>query len=385
MKRIAIFGSTGSIGVNTLKVISRHPDKFRVTALSCDSNYKLLSKQARIFKPDMLALKDASKIKDLRKTLRPNVKIFDGAEGLAEMAKLVRADIALIAISGNASLMPLINAIRSRKTIALASKEPLVSAGEIVMKEAHRRRVSIIPVDSEHSAIFQCLKGHNRKELKKIYLTGTGGPLRLVGKRLFDKLPTSKILAHPKWKMGKKISVDSATLMNKGLEVIEARWLFDVNLKNIEVLVHPEAVVHSMVEFIDGSLLAQLAIPDMKLPIQYALNFPERLSSNNFRMNINTLRSLTFHKPDTKKFPCLGLAYEALRRGRTYPAALNAANEEAVNMYLTGMLKFTSIPRVIEKVLNTHKGKKIYSLKDIISVDRWAREEVKSIRGSYRC
>jgi len=385
MKKIAILGSTGSIGVNTLRVISRYPDKFKVVALTCDSNYKLLSRQAKAFRPKLLGINDLSKTKDLRGNVGSSkLRIFGGTEGLIEIAKLTDADLFVIAISGNASLLPLVSAIESKKDIALASKEPLVSAGDIIMKLARKNKVRIIPIDSEHSAIFQCLRGREPKELKNIYLTGSGGPLRSVKKSIFNRLPREKILAHPKWKMGKKISIDSATLMNKGLEVIEAMHLFDVSLDHIKVLIHPEAIVHSLVEFLDGAFLAQLSLPDMRLPIQYALNFPDRLQSNTSNMDLNHLSKLTFYNPDLKRFPCLLLAYEASRKGESYPAVLNAANEEAVEMYLRGKINFTAIPKIIEKALNTHKGVRNPSLKDIVNIDNWAREEAQKIVRSSR-
>jgi 1-deoxy-D-xylulose-5-phosphate reductoisomerase len=254
-----------------------------------------------------------------------------------------------------------------------------------VMKAVNKGGVRLIPVDSEHSAIFQCLAGRDPKELEKIYLTGTGGPLRLVKKSLFDKLPLSRILDHPKWKMGRKITVDSATLMNKGLEVIEAKWLFGISEDDISVLMHPEAVIHSMIEFVDGALLAQLGLPDMRLPIQYALNFPHRLNTEEFRVDFSRLGSLSFYTPDTEKFPCLDLAYGASRRGGTYPAVLNAANEVAVRTYLEGGIKFSSIPDLIERVLGRHRGKKRCALADIIEADAWAREEAVSSIRRKRC
>lgn len=378
MKRIAILGSTGSIGINALKVVAQHPDRFKVVALTCDSNIELLSWQAKIFKPRILGVNDVTRIKDLKKALgRTKIRIFGGLEGSEEIAGKCNADLIVVAISGNASLLPLIRAIESKKDIALASKEPLVSAGEIVMKLARRNNVKIIPVDSEHSAIFQCLRGRPSKELNNVYLTGTGGPLRSVKKALFDKLPQNMILAHPKWKMGKKITVDSATLMNKGLEVIEARWFFNLPLDRIRVLMHPEAIVHSMVEFVDGSILAQLAIPDMRLPIQYAMNFPHRLESSGLNVDFGRLKRLSFYKPDQKKFPCLALAYDVSRKEGTYPAVLNASNEEAVGLYLGGAIAFTAIPKVIERVLGIHKVIRKPRLEDIISVDNWARRETK--------
>lgn len=378
MKKIAILGSTGSVGINTLKVIAKHPDKFKVVALSCDSNAELLARQANRFKPRLLAINASSKIKTLKDGLSPSlgkVRILSGPQGLEELAKVSDAHLAVMAVSGSTSLVPLIRAIEAKKDIALASKEPLVSAGDIVMSMVGRHKVRLIPVDSEHSAIFQCLVGKDPKELKKIYLTGTGGPLRSVKKSLFNKLPQSRILSHPKWKMGKKITVDSATLMNKGLEVIEAKRLFGLSEEKIKVLIHPEAIVHSLVEFIDGVLLAQMAVPDMRLPIQFALNFPSRMKFDALNVDFVKLNSLTFHNPDLKKFPCLGLAYEVLRKGGSFPAVLNAANEEAVRLYLNGEIKFGSIPKIIEKVLSLHKGVYGFALSDVIDIDNWARNE----------
>jgi 1-deoxy-D-xylulose-5-phosphate reductoisomerase len=369
-------------------VIARHPGQFRVVALSCDSNAGILARQANAFRPEAVAVNDVSRVKELKQGLKGparKIRVYDGPQGVRELAREVEADLVLMSIGGARSLLPLIAALESRKDVALASKEPLVSAGEIVMETARRMGVRLIPVDSEHSAVFQCLAGRDAKELKKIYLTGSGGPLRTLDKRSFDRLPRSRILRHPKWKMGKKISVDSATMMNKGLEVIEAKWLFGVSEDDISVLVHPEAVVHSLVEFIDGALIAQLAIPDMRLPIQYALNFPGRLETDEYRVDFRKLGSLSFFAPDTKKFPCLDIAYAASRRGGTYPAVLNAANEEAVRMYLEGALKFSMIPRLLERVLSLHRGMERFGLDDIIKVDAWAREEACRANGRIKC
>ena len=269
------------------------------------------------------------------------------------------------------------SAIKAAKRIALASKESLVSAGEIVMRLAREKRINIIPVDSEHSAIFQCLQGGTLKFLKKIYLTGTGGPLRGVKKSVFDQLPISRVIKHPKWKMGRKITVDSATLMNKGLEVIEARWLFDVEPKNIQVLLHPEAIIHSMVEFLDGTILANLFYPDMRIPISYALNFPQRCDNKFPRIDFFKVRNLSFEKPSTRKFPALELAYESLKRGTSACSVLNAANEEAISLYLNGEIKFTKIIDIVEKVLRLHRVIKSPTLKDILRLDRWAKEEAR--------
>ncbi|MBI4335178.1 MAG: 1-deoxy-D-xylulose-5-phosphate reductoisomerase [Candidatus Omnitrophica bacterium] len=383
MKKIAILGSTGSIGVNTLNVISAFKDKFQVVGLSANSNLNLLKEQIDRFRPKVACLADrqacamsgdkSGLIKGVRRT-----KIVSGLDGLIEVATHPEADLVVMAIVGSASLIPLLKAIEAKKEIALASKEAMVSAGEIVVRAAGKNNVKIIPVDSEHSAIFQCLNGRPRGELKKIYLTGTGGPLRKVSGRQFDTLTAGEVLNHPKWKMGKKISVDSATLMNKGLEVIEAKWLFSAPLEKIEVLIHPEALVHSMVEFIDASILAQVSVPDMRLPIQYALAYPERLPQK-FSLYMDFMKSgrITFSRPNTRKFPCLALAYSAAREGGTHPAVLNASNEEAVMSYLEGRIKFTDIPRIVEKALSRHRGKITPDLNDILNADAWSREEVR--------
>lgn len=377
MKRIAILGSTGSIGVNALNVISAMPDEFRVVGLSANSNAKLLQEQIKKFKPKIACLMSGDK--NLCRATK-GTKIAYGMDGLIEIATRPDVDLVLMAIVGSVSLIPLMKAIEAKKEIALASKEALVSGGEIVTKEAKKRNVKIIPVDSEHSAIFQCLNGNPRGELRKIYLTGTGGPLRKLSRSKFDSLKPKEVINHPKWKMGKKISVDSATLMNKGLEVIEAKWLFSVELKNIEVLIHPQAIVHSMVEFIDGSILAQLSTPDMRLPIQYALGYPARYPQKfQLYLDFKSANKLTFSRPDTGKFPCLKMAYEAAEAGRTFPAVLNGANEETVLNYLESKCAFTDIPRIIEKVLSRHRGKTVSGLEDILEADAWSKEEARRI------
>lgn len=377
MKRIAILGSTGSIGVNALNVISALPEEFKVVGLSANSNAELLGEQIKKFRPKVACLMSGEK--KLRGTAK-GTRITGGMEGLIEIATHPDADLVLMAIVGSISLVPLIKAIQAGKTIALASKEALVSGGEIVTKEARKRNVKIIPVDSEHSAIFQCLNGKPVKELRKIYLTGTGGPLRKLSRNKFDSLKPEEVINHPKWKMGRKISVDSATLMNKGLEVIEAKWLFSVDLGSIEVLIHPQAIVHSMVEFIDGSILAQLSMPDMRLPIQYALGYPARYSQKfQLYLDFKKANKLTFAKPNTGKFPCLKMAYEAAKDGRTFPAVLNAANEETVLNYLGRKCAFTDIPKIVEKVLSRHRGKTVAGLEDILEADAWSREEARRI------
>ncbi len=374
-RRIAVLGSTGSIGVNTLKVASALKEEIEVVALSADSNIKLLAEQARIFKPKVISVRDSILASKIRGSVPSKTEVLFGTDGLNEIASGNGVDIVVFAISGSSCLIPLIRAISQKKTIALANKEALVSAGSLIMRLAKEKLAPIIPIDSEHSAIFQCLEGE-RSYLKKIYLTATGGPLLNVAKNRFDKLSPRFILNHPKWEMGRKISVDSATMMNKGLEIIEAKWLFGIDENMIEVLVHPEAIVHSMVELTDGTIFAQLGVPDMRLPIQYALTYPHRFTNTAGEVNFSNL-NLSFKKPDLNKFPCLELAREALKKGGTYPAVLNASDEEAVRVYLEGKIKFSRIPYIVEKTMERHKGinTKSPSLDDICNAQKWAREE----------
>jgi 1-deoxy-D-xylulose-5-phosphate reductoisomerase len=375
VNRIALLGSTGSIGSNTLDVASSLKGTIEVSALSADSNIKLLAEQARIFKPKIVCIGKEALARQLKSLLPAGIRVVRGNEGLEHIISMHDVDTVVFAISGSACLKPLVSAINRRKKIALANKEALVSAGAVVMELAKEKSVKMVPIDSEHSAIFQCLEG-KAGCLKKIYLTATGGPLLRVKRGRFDSLPAGAILAHPKWKMGKKISVDSATMMNKGLEIIEARWLFDTDEKDIEVLVHPEAVIHSMIELSDGNFFAQMSLPDMRLPIQYAITYPHRLSARAKHLDLAALKKLTFERPDTKKFPCLELARVSLRRGGAYPAVLNVANEEAVKKYLDGAIRFSRIPHVIEKTLAGYRpsGRKL-SLGEVFDAQRWAREE----------
>ena len=358
MKKIAILGSTGSIGVNTLEVVARFPDQFRVVGLSANENCGLLSQQIKRFQPKIACImSDARAAALTKRTSRRAAKIVSGLDGLIEIVTRPDVDVVVMAIVGSISLVPLLKAITAGKQIALASKEALIAGGELIVREARRKKVSIIPVDSEHSAIFQCIDGRPRAQLKKIYLTGTGGPLRTLPRRVFDTLTREEVTSHPRWKMGKKISVDSATLMNKGLEVIEAHWLFSMPIGAIEVVIHPEAVVHSMVECIDGSIIAQLSVPDMRIPIQYALGYPRRLPQQfGLFVDFNKTDTLTFQRPDREKFPCLDLAFGAARDGGTFPAVLNASNEEAVCSFLDGKIPFTRIPTIVERVLAKHTG-----------------------------
>lgn len=376
LRRIALLGSTGSIGVNSLNVAASLKDEIKVVALSADSNIRLLAEQVRIFKPGMICVRDGMLAAKIKKMVPSGTEVLYGNDGLEDIVSRGSMDTVLFAISGSACIKPLARAIKEKKRIALANKESLVSAGSYLMELARKNGVSIIPIDSEHSAIFQCLEG-KKEYLKKIYLTATGGPLLNTPKSRFDKLKPSFIINHPKWKMGKKISVDSATMMNKGLEIIEAKWLFDVDQSDIEVLVHPEAIVHSMIELVDGTYFAELSVPDMRLPIQYAITYPARIANRPGNLDFSVIKKLSFSKPDLKKFPCLELARTALKKGCTYPAVLNAADEEVVKEYLCGKIKFSRIPYIIEKVLINHTGaeSKILSLNDILDAERWAREE----------
>ena len=377
-ERIAVLGSTGSVGINALEVISSLKDKFQVVALSADSNIKLLSKQAAIFRPKIVCIGSARLSSSIRGLLPGTTRVAFGAAGLEEIASRRDVDLVLFSISGNSCLMPFVRAIEHRKKIALANKEALVSAGSIIMKMARKNNVTIIPIDSEHSAIFQCLEG-KRNYLRKIYLTASGGPLLNVPKKRFDNLTRRFVLNHPKWRMGKKISVDSATMMNKGLEVIEASHLFGVSESSVRVLIHPEAVIHSMVELVDGTLFAQLGIPDMRIPIQYAITYPARFKTICKKLDFYKTKTLSFSRPDLGRFPCLELARAAARSGGTYPAALSAADEEAVKIYLEGKLRFSTIAPTIEKVLQRHKNIKSPSLSDILETARWARQEAREI------
>ncbi|MEW6008574.1 MAG: 1-deoxy-D-xylulose-5-phosphate reductoisomerase [Candidatus Omnitrophota bacterium] len=378
MKKIAILGSTGSIGKSVLSVIEHFPDDFSVVGLTAASNINLLAAQIRKFKPRVAACLHRDLGKKLKSQVSSKTKIFFGEESLNLVATLKEADLILIAISGFSALYPLLAAIQAGKHIALANKEALVSAGSLISKEIIKHKTTLIPIDSEQCAIFQCLaKEPAKKFVKTIYLTASGGPLYFKKDRNFNKISKEEVLRHPRWSMGKKITVDSATLMNKGLEVIEAKWLFAINPDQIKVLIHPQAIVHSMVEFIDGSILAQLSITDMKLPIQFALSYPNRISSPFASLDFRKFGTLNFFEPDNKRFPCLSLAYRALKSKPSATTVLNAANEEAVTAFLTNRLKFSDIAKVVEETLGRHKPIDYLSLKNIVEIDFWARAKSK--------
>ncbi|MFH1877823.1 MAG: 1-deoxy-D-xylulose-5-phosphate reductoisomerase [Candidatus Omnitrophota bacterium] len=377
MKEIILLGSTGSVGRNVLDIVRRYPDRFRVKAISTKENAAELISQAEEFSPDIAAIADKSFYPALKKKLPAGIKALAGPESIEYLAGVENCDIVFMAISGTAALKPLIAALKAGRQVALASKEPVVSAGKIIRDIIDSNASSsVIPVDSEHSAIMQCLAGRRSGDVRTLYITGTGGSLKDEKKEGFDGLSIERILTHPKWNMGKKITVDSATLMNKGLEVIEARWLFDVPPEKIKVIIHPEAVIHSMVEFLDGTISASLFCPDMRFPILRALSFPRIISSDLPRVDFMKIKGLTFMDPDTEKFPALDLAFRCLKEGGTLPAVLNAANETAVELFLGGRIKFTDIVRAAEKITSKHKKIKDPLLEDIISSERWASEEV---------
>lgn len=379
MKKISILGSTGSIGTQTLDVVRKNRDKFEVVAISANSSINLLLEQIKDFKPKYVAVYNEESAKALKSMIPSDIKVevLSGMDGLITISSLDEIDILLTAIVGMIGLVPTLEAIKNRKIIALANKETLVTAGQLVMSEAKKRNVSILPVDSEHSAIFQCLNGENNKEIDSIILTASGGPFRGKSKEELLNVTKNEALKHPNWSMGRKISIDSSTLMNKGLEVIEAKWLFDVEADKIDVVVHPQSIIHSMVQFVDSSIIAQMGCPDMKLPIQYALTYPERLLNDFERLDFSKLSSLTFEKPDLDTFPCLKLAYDSLKMGGTYSAVLNAANEVLVNEFLEDKIKFYDIPYYIEKTLDAHECIKKPTLEEILHIDNWSREFVK--------
>ncbi|MCU0597929.1 MAG: 1-deoxy-D-xylulose-5-phosphate reductoisomerase [Desulfobacterales bacterium] len=375
MKHLTILGSTGSIGRNTLAVVKMFPERFSVKALTAKSNIGILADQIRLFQPDIAVVfheKDALKLKQhLPKTHR--TEIIYGVDGYIAAAAYDEVDTVVSAMVGSAGLVPTLEAISAGKHVALANKETLVMAGDIVMELAKTKHAGIRPVDSEHSAIFQCIVGARKEDLKKIILTASGGPFRKLSSDEFPAITPSKALAHPTWQMGEKISIDSATLMNKGLEVIEAKHLFDVSHDHIDVVIHPQSIIHSMVAFKDGAVLAQMGHPDMKGAIAYALSYPERLDIELPVLDFSAIGALTFEPPDVNRFPCLSLAYRACETGGTLPCVLNAANEAAVSAFLTARISFNRIPEVIDHVMNRHTVVYHPILGDILAADEWAR------------
>jgi 1-deoxy-D-xylulose-5-phosphate reductoisomerase len=378
MKNVVLLGSTGSIGTSTVKVAEDLPDRIRLVALAAGNNASLLLEQTHKHQPAAISIFDPAKAKELQKAVGAGVQVFSGEEGLIKLATLPEADIVLIAIVGTAGLKPALAAIRAGKDIAVASKEILVMAGEIVMSEARKHGVRVLAVDSEHSAIFQCLDGKAPASVRKLLLTASGGPFRDKAKwpkEKFSEITVACALKHPSWVMGKKITIDSATLFNKALEMIEARWLFDVEMARVDVVVHPQSVVHSMVEFVDGSIVAQLSTPDMCLPIQYALTYPDRATSGRVQTNFAKLGQLTFEEPDLERFPAIELARRAGEIGGTLPAVLNAANEVAVEAFVNQQIRFPDITATVRRTMDAHKIVPHPGLEEILAADAWARQQ----------
>jgi len=377
-KSLTILGATGSIGVSTLDIVAAHPERFSVAALTGGQNLERLADQVRRFRPALVGVLSEDHRSRLQHLLGPSpVEIVSGIEGLIACATLPEVDMVVSAIVGAAGLVPTMAAIEAGKGIALANKETLVTAGPLVMAAVARKGVKLFPVDSEHSAIFQSLEGHRHEDVRRLILTASGGPFRTRKLAELSGVTPADALAHPNWQMGRKISIDSATMMNKGLEVIEARWLFDLPGDRIAVHIHPQSIVHSMVEYRDGSVIAQLGIPDMKTPIAYALSYPDRLPLDLPPLDLCALQSLTFDAPEPGRFPCLELAYAALAAGGSAPAVLNAANEIAVEAFLAGKIGFLDIPALIQQVLDRHPVAALHHIDDVLHADRWAREETR--------
>ena len=380
MKTLVILGSTGSIGTNTLDIVERFPDEFRVAGLSAATNDEKLEEQIRRFKPRMVALSNESAAARLRQRCADlPVEILSGTEGVAQVASISEAEMVISAIVGGAGLVPTLAAIRANKHIALANKEPMVMAGKLMQEEARKHGVRIFPVDSEHSAIFQSLEGHRLEDVRRLILTASGGALWTLTKEELQDVTPERALQHPNWKMGAKITIDSATLMNKGLEVVEARWLFDIPESRIDVLIHRESIIHSLVEYHDRSMIAQLGLPDMRTPISYAMRYPERMPLDLPSLDLTEIGKLTFCKPDHDRFPCLGLGYESLRVGGTMPATMNAANEVAVEAFLNGGIRFIDIAEIIRSTMEAHQPREVESLDDALETDRWAREKAEAL------
>jgi len=377
MKRLAILGSTGSIGQSALSLVDMFPDRFKVETLAANARADLLCEQALKYRPAMVALSDPARATELADRL-PGIRVASGVEGVTEAAVLDGVDAVVSAISGAAGLIPTWNAILAGKNIALANKETLVIAGDLVMQTVSSRQVKLLPVDSEHAALHQCLRGASLDEVKRLILTASGGPFFRYTREQLQTVTVEQALQHPTWRMGRKITVDSATLMNKGLEVIEAHHLFGFAPEKITVVIHPQSTVHSMVEYVDGTVLAQMSVPDMRSAILYALTHPERWQSPLPALDFEALGPLEFHPPDDVSFPCLRLAYEALAEGLTYPAALNAANEVAVDWFLKERLPFRGIPTLIEQVLDSHKPVVPSQLEEVLEADRQARRDAQA-------
>ena len=378
MKKVILLGSSGSIGESTCKVARALPEKMKLVGLGVAKSTDRMLEQAKEFGVKALAVSDPQAAEKVKSRLPQGTQFYPGPEGLARMVEETEADMVLVAIVGTAGLAPALAALRSGKDLAVASKEILVLAGSAVMAEAKKRKKQVLPVDSEHNAIFQCLVGANEKEVRKVILTASGGPFRQSSAQAMEKVTLAQALKHPTWSMGQKITIDSATMFNKGLEMIEAHWLFGLPMRQVDVVVHPQSIVHSLVEFIDGSVLAQLSVTDMCFPIQYAVTYPERMPSGLPPLDLAKLGTLSFEQPDEKRFPALRLAREAGEQGGTLPGVLNAANEVAVEAFLAERISFPRIWGMVEEVMKKHQTEKEPSLEAIIDADRWARGEARS-------
>jgi 1-deoxy-D-xylulose-5-phosphate reductoisomerase len=380
MKKIAILGSTGSIGVNALRVIQANPEKYQVTALAAGKNIRLLLEQIKRFRPLAVAVMEETAANELKAQLtnsgRP--EIFFGTEGFIRLATMTEVDTIISAMAGAAGLLPTYSGIKAGRNIALANKETMVMAGSLVMAEARKHGVSILPIDSEHSAILQSLQGHPREDLRRVILTASGGPFRDLSLEEMSKVTPAQALNHPNWNMGPKVSIDSATMMNKGLEAIEAKWLFDLKMDQISILIHSQSIVHSMVEYKDGSIISQMGVPDMIIPISFALSFPHHLKTRIPPLELEKIGILSFEKPDMKRFRCLALALKAAEIGGSMPAVLNGANEIAVESFLKGNIGFLDIPDLIEKTMASHENHPIDSIETVMEVDRWARDAARA-------
>ena len=375
IKNISILGSTGSIGTQTLDIIEANPHLFRASVLAAGCNWKLLAKQALKFRPDRIVITDSKFYPDLKEALNGSgIEILSGEENLAEVSLDEKVDAVVTATVGYSGLIPTMKAISHHKNILLANKETLVVGGEIITQLAKENNVEILPIDSEHSAIFQCLVGENRKNLNKILLTASGGPFRTFSKEQLEKVTVRQALNHPNWNMGAKVTIDSASMMNKGFEMIEAKWLFDCSPSDIEILVHPQSIVHSMVEFCDGSIKAQLGVPDMHIPIQYALSYPERIYTDSYRLDWRKVKELTFEQPDMQKFPLLNLAFIAIEKGGNMPCILNAANEVAVKAFLDERISFVKMPQLVEDTMQNMSFISSPSIDDLIQTNKLAKD-----------
>ncbi|HWP47843.1 MAG TPA: 1-deoxy-D-xylulose-5-phosphate reductoisomerase [Candidatus Limnocylindrales bacterium] len=384
-KNISILGSTGSVGRNTLEIVENFPENFQVWGLAAHKNIDLLEKQIKKFKPRIASLSDPALARQLKERCRGyDVEILSGEAGAVRVATIPEVDLVVSAMVGAAGLIPTFAAISHGKDIALANKETLVTAGEIITHEARRKDVRIVPVDSEHSAILQAMQGHDPSTVKCLILTASGGPFKNHSLSELQNVTLEEALQHPTWNMGQKITIDSATLMNKGLEVIEARWLFNIPLSRIKIVIHPQSIVHSMVEYIDGSVIAQLGIPDMKIPISYALAYPERLPLNLPSLELTKLGNLSFQEPDFDRFPCLRYAYQAGEEGGSLPIVVNASNEVAVEFFLKKKIRFVDIQATIGRVMEEHSPRKVSAIEEVLEIDQWARREAEKVINQER-